>query len=405
MSDSIKILHTADWHLGKKLNHFSRLEEQIAVLNEICEIADEKNVQLVVIAGDLFDTFNPSVEALDLFYKTLKRLSKNGMRPVVAIAGNHDSPERIDAPDPLAKACGIVLIGQPLSVLEPFEIDHGFKITKSAPGFFEIKLDGFETPVRIIATPYANEMRLKTYLGDEKETALHHFFKKHWHELCEQFCDANGINLLTTHLYLMPEHGQLQEEPDGEKPLYMGNASVIFSDAIPKNIQYTALGHLHRNQNIGTPEKPIIYSSSPLSYSFSEAGQTKYVVLMEAQKNNLVFENIALKSGKELCRKRFNSVEMALTWLAENPNTWVELTLESETFLTSWDLKRIHETHAGIVHLIPVVKENTMKSSQKNTINLNQDMMSLFEDYFKTKNAGQLPNESLKSLFKEISES
>lgn len=405
MSDSIKILHTADWHLGKKLQHFSRIEEQIEVLNEICEIADANEVHLVLIAGDLFDTFNPSAEALELFFKTLKRLSKNGKRPVIAIAGNHDSPERIDAPDPLAKVCGILLIGQPLLVMEPFEIESAFKITKSAPGFIEIKLSTFETPIRIITTPYANEMRLKTYFGDDKEVGLHHFFKNHWLELNNQYCDAKGINLLTTHLYLMPENGQLEEEPDGEKPLYLGNASVIYSDAIPQNIQYTALGHLHRNQNIGSLEKPIVYSSSPLAYSFSEAGQTKFVVILEAQKNKLVYENIPLQSGKKLFRKRFDAVEKAVSWLIEHPNTWVELTLESDTFLTSEDLKKIHESHSGIVHLIPVVHHTNSNSKSSKTINLNQNMMSLFEDYFKSKNGGQMPNDTLKMLFKEITES
>ena len=104
----MKILHTADWHLGKRLDNYSRIEEQIEVMNEICEIADEQNIDLVLVAGDLFDTFNPSVEAVELFYKTLKRLANNGQRPVIAIAGNHDSPDRIDAPDPLARECGII---------------------------------------------------------------------------------------------------------------------------------------------------------------------------------------------------------------------------------------------------------------------------------------------------------
>jgi exonuclease SbcD len=99
----MKILHTADWLLGKRLEQFFRTEEQHDVLNEICAIADEQNVDAAIIAGDLFDTFNPPIEAMDLFYKTLKKLSNNGKRLVVAIAGNHDSPERIEAPDPLAR--------------------------------------------------------------------------------------------------------------------------------------------------------------------------------------------------------------------------------------------------------------------------------------------------------------
>ena len=93
----MKFLHTADWHLGKKLNGHSRHPEQVEVLDEICRIAEEKAVDLILVAGDLFDNSNPSIESTELFYKTLRRLSADGSRAVIAIAGNHDSPERIAA--------------------------------------------------------------------------------------------------------------------------------------------------------------------------------------------------------------------------------------------------------------------------------------------------------------------
>lgn len=112
----IKILHTADWHLGKWLDNVSRLPEQKEVLEEICIIAERKEVDVVLIAGDLFDTYNPSAEAQELFYKTLRRLGNNGKRSVVAIAGNHDQPDRIEAPDHLARECGIIFIGYPNSL-------------------------------------------------------------------------------------------------------------------------------------------------------------------------------------------------------------------------------------------------------------------------------------------------
>src|SRR5690606_31764086 len=104
----MRILHTADWHLGKRLDNFSRLDEQILVLDEIVEKADIHQADVIIVAGDLFDAFNPGTDAIDLFYKTLKRLTKNGSRPVIAISGNHDSPSLIDAPDPLARECGII---------------------------------------------------------------------------------------------------------------------------------------------------------------------------------------------------------------------------------------------------------------------------------------------------------
>jgi DNA repair protein SbcD/Mre11 len=161
----MKILHTSDWHLGKRLDDFSRMEEQQVVLLEICEIAERENVNVVLVAGDLFDTFNPPTEAVDLFYKTLKRLTNNGRRPLIAIAGNHDSPDRIEAPDPLARECGIIFAGYPNTKVTSFELDSGLKILTSDEGFLELQLPETNVPLRILLTPYANEYRLKTCLG------------------------------------------------------------------------------------------------------------------------------------------------------------------------------------------------------------------------------------------------
>lgn len=398
----MKILHTADWHLGKRLDRFSRLEEQVLVMNEIVEIADEQNVDLVLIAGDLFDNFNPSVEAVELFYKTLKRLSLNGKRPVIAISGNHDSPSLIDAPDPLARECGIILIGHPKATINPFELDY-FKISKSAEGFIELEFKNQHFPVRILHTPYANEVRLKEYFGENKEEELSRVLSENWKKTADEFCDQNGVNLLMAHLYMNKKDAPILEEPEGEKPIKIGNADLIFSDIIPQQIQYTALGHLHGFQNIGTEGKPVVYSSSPLCYSFSEAGQTKYVSIIEAEPNkNVSFEKIALQNGKKLVRKTFDSIESTIEWLKENPNTLVELTLESETFLKAEERKLIYQSHGGIVHLIPKVKNQDFNENQLSEINLNQDIKTLFNDYFKSKNGGQEANEELLNLFNEI---
>lgn len=403
---NLKILHTADWHLGKKLDYFSRLEEQKQVLNEICEIADDQQVDVVIIAGDLFDTFNPPVEAIDLFYSTLKRLSKNGQRPVIAIAGNHDSPDRIDVPNPLAIECGIIFMGYPNAVVSPITIENGFTITKTDKGFFEIQLPKFDFPLRIIATPYANEMRLKQYLGSEnREDQLNEVLKSTWTSLADQYCDNSGANILTTHLYMLKRGGEILEEPDGEKPIMVGNADFIYSDCIPSQIQYTALGHLHRYQNISNKDKPVVYSSSPLPYSFSEAGQEKKVVIIEASPNSKVkFTPIVLTSGRTLHRVRFSSISETVNWLLNNPNTLVELTIESDTFISTEDLKTINNSHDGIIHIIPIIKKIDEDGNQIQTgkVNLDQDINGIFVDYFKAKNKLQEPNEELLALFKEV---
>ncbi|MCU7612831.1 exonuclease subunit SbcD [Chryseobacterium sp. GMJ5] len=398
----MKILHTADWHLGKRLDRFSRLEEQVLVMNEIVEIADTQDVDVVLIAGDLFDNFNPGVEAVELFYKTLKRLSLNGKRPVIAISGNHDSPNLINAPDPLARECGIILIGHPKTKIAPFELEY-FKISNSAEGFIELELKNHKFPIRILHTPFANEVRLKEYFGENKEEKLNQVLAESWSKTANEFGDQNGVNILVAHLYMNKRGAPLLEEPEGEKPIKIGNADLIYSDSIPPQIQYTALGHLHGFQNIGTTEKPVVYASSPLCYSFSEAGQTKYVSIIEAEPNQPVtFEKIAIQNGRCLTRKSFDSVETSVQWLREYPNTFVELTIESETFLKADERKQIYQSHSGIVHLIPKVKNQEFNENQLQDINLNQDIQVLFKDFFKSKNGGQEANDELIHLFKEI---
>jgi exonuclease SbcD len=399
----MKVLHTADWHLGKKLDHFSRLEEQQRVMSEICDIADSQNADVVVVAGDLFDTFNPPVEAIDLLYKTLKRLTNNGKRPVIAIAGNHDSPDRIDSPNPLARECGILFVGNPDVTIPTVIIENGFEITLSENGFLEIQLPQYEFPIRIITTPYANELRLKRYLGAEnKEEQLNQLLQDSWAALADKYCDTKGVNILTTHLYMLKRGGEILEEPDGEKPLRIGNADIVYTDCIPHQIQYTALGHLHRFQNVGGHLSPVVYSSSPLSYSFSEAGQEKKVVLIEAQPNEAVkYTGIPLQSGRVLHRKRFETIDNAVEWLLENPYCLVELTLVSDTFFATQDLKRIHESHDGIIHIIPIVTKDGNAEQQTPKVNLDQDIQGLFKDYFVSKHK-QEPNDELLDLFNEI---
>ncbi|MCC9041410.1 exonuclease subunit SbcD [Myroides sp. M-43] len=403
----LKILHTADWHLGKRLDNFSRLEEQRKVLDEICEIAEREAVDVVLVAGDLFDAFNPPVEAVELFYKTLKRLAKNGERPVIAIAGNHDSPERIDAPDPLARECGIILVGLPNAAVTPFEIENQFKISRSANGFFELKLDRFKQPIRILHTPYANELRLKKALDTEdKGTALNEVLGENWQALADKYCKTKGVNLLISHLYMMNRNGELLDEPDGEKPLKIGNADIIYSDIIPEQVQYTALGHLHRAHQVGPEDRPVVYSGSPLSYSFSEAGQQKCVMILDAEAGkSITYTQVPLESGRQLSRMKFSSVDDAVEWLVANPYQLVELTIVSDTFLNADDMKRLYSAHDGIITIIPqVTLSDKGEQSNAKQVNLDQDMQGLFRDYFKERNKGQEPNEELMDLFKEILE-
>ncbi len=401
----MKLLHTSDWHLGKRLEDFSRIEEQQSVLLEICEIADREQVDAVLIAGDLFDTFNPPTEAVDLFYRTLKRLANNGKRPVIAIAGNHDSPDRIEAPDPLARECGIIFAGYPNSVVPQFKLESGLEVIQSSEGFLELKLLGTDAPLRLLLTPYANEFRLKTYLGHENsEKELRTVLQEKWQELAAKYCDDQGINLLLTHLFVVKKGDALPEEPADEKPIFhVGGAQVIYTENIPNQIQYTAIGHLHRMHRVDSKPCPVFYSGSPLSYSFAEANQKKYVLLVEAGPGKEAqVRELELTEGKKLLRKRAEGIEEALQWLAENQDSLVELTMVTDTYLTAQERKLLNGAHKGIVTIIPEVKNVTgLALGTKKSIDLTKSMEELFTDYFRHAK-GQEPNAELMNLFAEI---
>ena len=401
----MKLLHTSDWHLGKRLENFSRFEEQKEVLKEICAIAEAEHVDAVFIAGDLFDTYNPPTEAVELFYKTLKRLANNGKRPVIAIAGNHDSPDRIDAPDPLARECGIIFAGYPNALIAPFELETGLRVIKSDEGFIEIQLPGINYPMRVLLTPYANEMRLKAFLGSgDSEEEMRQGLSAKWNALATRYCDNNGVNFLVSHLFVARNGDEIAEEPEDEKPiLYVGGAQVVYSDNVPTQVQYAAFGHLHRKQLIDNSSCPIVYSGSPLSYSFAEADQDKYVVIIEAEPGKEpTLDYHLLKSGKRLLRKKADGIAEALAWLQEHQEALVELTLVTENYLTADERKMLSKCHDGIISIIPEMKkgagtgiDNEMK------IDLTKGIEGLFYDYF-CHEKGQPPNQQVMNLLKEV---
>jgi len=400
----MRILHTSDWHLGKRLESFSRIDEQRLVMNEICQIAIDNQVDAVIIAGDLFDTINPPTEAVELLYQTLKRLTNNGQRPVIAIAGNHDSPDRIEAPDPLARECGIVFVGYPHSLVSTFSLESGVQVKQSAPGFIELLLPQTSVTLRIITTPYANEIRLRTCLSAENsEQQLRDVLQQYWLQLSENHLDSNGVNVLATHLFVVKDGEPLPEEPEDEKPiLYIGGTQAVYTSNFPSQVQYVALGHLHRKQIVDETPCPIVYSGSPLAYSFSEANQEKYVMIVDVEPGQTAeVRAVPLTSCRRLIRKRFEKIEEAIAWLQENQDVYVELTIVSDNYLSAVERKQLNDAHDLIVAIIPEVRNVGEQATSGLTIDVTRSIDELFVDYFKYKK-GQNPDERMMNLFKEV---
>ena len=403
----LKILHTADWHLGKRLQEYSRIAEQKLVLEEICQIADQEEVDLVLLAGDIFDTFNPSHEAVELLYKTLRRLSKNGTRPVVAISGNHDSSQFVEAPDPLARELGILFYSRYDSIIPCGTLDGGMEISQSDSGFVELRLPKFDFPIRLLLAPYANEVSLRTYLGEEnREEAFRELLAQNWQKLADRYCDEKGVNLFMGHFFFVDEGSTSppDAEPESERPiLHVGGTQSLFTQQLPTSIQYAALGHLHRYQTVSKFPGPVVYSSSPLAYSFSEADQEKNVVLIQAKPNEPVqYRPIPLKQGRPLYKVSFDNLPDTLTWLESHPSCFVEITFLTDESIDANTRKAILKAHDGIVNLIPQLRHTLGQAQDElRAEDLSRDMESLFRLFYASEK-GQEPNAQLVDLFKEV---
>ncbi|MEZ4801003.1 MAG: exonuclease subunit SbcD [Flavobacteriales bacterium] len=401
----LKILHTADWHLGKRLSEYSRIDEQREVMNEMVQIANAQSLDLVIVAGDLFDLFQPSHEAQELLYHTLYQLCDNGKRPVVAIAGNHDSHALIEAPMPLAKELGILLLGANHSSQEKIVNASGIEISIPENGIVKIHFPKKDEDVNIIVAPYANEQLLKIYLGEEnREDELRKILSDRWQTIAEKYFSKSSFNLFVGHFFFMKQGNTPEVEPEGERSiLHVGGAQAIYSDDLPNTLHYAALGHLHRFHYVDKTRFPVAYSGSPLQYSFSEAGQKKYCLLLRWE-DQLHIEELELNEGFDLHRVTFEDHGEAIQWLESNPNTYVELTYISDKVLDAQLRKALLNAHPRIVHLIPKMKnvnQDASKSIQAD--DLAENFETLFKKYFENEKGQEASDELLKLLQEVVS--
>ena len=207
------------------------------------------------------------------------------------------------------------------------------------------------------------------------------------------------------HLYAANSEGAIPEEPEDEKPiLHIGGISAVYPDTFPKQLQYVALGHLHRHHTVCESPCPIVYSGTPLAYSFSETNQKKYVMLVEVEPGQPAsVRPIELSQGRRLLRMEFAELDEAIDWLKAHPDTFVELTLVSDTYIDAKAKKLLYDAHAGIVSIIPKITPTNQPSSDRPKIDLKDNIQTLFSNYFERKR-GQVPHEGLMTLLNEVIE-
>ncbi|HEX3046788.1 MAG TPA: exonuclease subunit SbcD [Bacillota bacterium] len=395
----MRILHTSDWHLGRTLEGRPRLPEQEQFIDELIDIVQGEDVKLILIAGDVYDTYNPPADAEKLFFDAMERLSDGGKRAVVAIAGNHDSPERLQAANPLAVKHGISLLGYPGEHLPVTKASAGVQRISSGPGWLELQITGCEERVMVYALPYPSESRLNEVLTENLEEEMQQIaYSERIGRLfgaADQIFRPDTVNVALAHLFAF---GGVECESERQ----LGGALAVSPQEMPKMAQYIALGHLHRPQQLHHTPAPCRYSGSPLSFSFSEADQQKEVVIVDAKPGDIAqVRSINLNSGRILKRWRAGNIEEARNWCArpENQNYWVEMELMADGPLEINQLMELRKLHSGLVTIRPIFPElnETADGRRLSEMTLVERFNLFFEREY-----GIAPSEDLIQYFLEM---
>lgn len=280
----MKIVHTADWHVGRTLRGRNRGEEHRAVLAELVDLVERERADLVLVAGDVFDAAAPPPEAERLVYRTLLDLADTGAQ-VVVVAGNHDHPRRLDAVAPLLSLGRVTAAG---AVAPP---DRG--------GVVEVGTRSGET-ARIALLPFLSRrgvVRAEALLrdaADQHQAAYAERIARIVAALCQE-ASSGTVNLLVGHLLVTG--GTLG---GGERAAHTVFEYAVPAAVFPADLHYVALGHLHRPQRIPAG-CPVWYSGSPLQLDFGETADEKAALVVDVgAARPAQVSQVSLQSGRRL---------------------------------------------------------------------------------------------------------
>ena len=338
----VKFLHTADWHIGRKLQGLDLLEDQQFVLENLITEMKKINPDFLIIAGDLYDRSVPSKEATKLLQELLVKINIGCNIPIFAISGNHDSRER-------------------LAIGEAWFSKHKFYLhTRLEQAFDKISYEDAD----IYLLPYFEPFEAREYFEDATLTTHNAATKRVIDEIYKNL-DTNKTNILVAHTFVS---GGL--ETDSEREISVGTVENVAVEVFDK-FDYVALGHLHNPNAI--KETRLKYSGSPMAYSFSEASQTKGMRLIEVTKERYSEEFIPLKQKRKLHNISASYEEVLMKEFQQNydcKNNYFSMELSGLEGITD-PLPRIKEYYPNV--LILKQKRNT---GIDNEVKLDREMLT-----------------------------
>ncbi len=267
----MKVIHTADWHLGQRFQNQERLDEHRCFLTWLTSAIDAHAVEVLVVAGDVFDSGTPSAAARQLYYDFLAGLQASATcRDVVIVGGNHDSAATLNASAGLLKGLRVHVMGGVPAAFEDhcLALPHGAAVPR----------------LLVAAVPYLRDGDVRRLVpgetAPEREARLRDGIADHYRAVADAmrlFYGQHPVPVLATgHLFAA---GCADNDQLTERPLSIGSLGQITADAFPEYFDYVALGHLHRPQTVGGQAR-VRYSGAPIPLSFSETGHPQQVLLL-----------------------------------------------------------------------------------------------------------------------------
>lgn len=383
----MRILHTADWHIGQRLHERQRIDEHKEFLNWLLNTIQEQKVDLLLVSGDIFDTALPSAEATNLYYSFLFRLFNETDAYTVIIAGNHDSPRHLDAPKEFLKMGRIHVVG----------LTHD-------PTECVVEIPSDNPQIAIAAVPYLSENELPHVSFEsniEKQERYRERLKAFYHD-CVSNMSENRPKILMGHLFV---HGG--SIGDSERNIQIGGATAIKPNDFPDNVDYVALGHLHRPQSIKGKEYPIQYAGSPIPLRFNEASYEKKAFFLEFSEDNNLIRNdeINIPVFKELItlegdENHILSQAMLGNW--DGKYIQVKLKLDAVRTGVADEIRKAFSDRGGDVLTVELQMQN---KSEKPNIDV-EDMKKpeeIFDQFYQTQ-FGKSPDSTLRQTFTELME-
>ncbi len=337
----MRILHTSDWHLGQRFLQIDRTEEQRLALEALLHLVDQENIEILLVAGDVFDLGNPPFGARRLYYQFLTSLQGTSCRHVVIIAGNHDAPGMLEAPKELLKSLNIHVVGA-----APENKEELILPLRNPNGLLEAV---------IAAVPFLRDRDLKFSLAGETgserierlKEALAGFFQE-MGALVSPYSGSGVPVIAMGHLFAAGA-----EASDNQDNIYIGDVENIRADAFPGEFSYVALGHIHRPQAVGGISR-VRYSGSLIPLSFSETKDEKGTFLLEYSGSvleSIRFLPLPVQRRLKTIEGTLEEVREKLTRFAAQPREglqpWVEVLVRSDAVLSRLDVE-LQEFCAGM---------------------------------------------------------